>query len=58
VLEVTGIGQPEFGFLFIFPEFLSSKLSPPSARWKCGNPAALGRISKPGGKGGKLVLAF
>jgi hypothetical protein len=58
VLEVTGIGQLEFGFLFIFSGFLSSKLSPPSARWKCGNPAAFCRISKPGGKSGKLVLAF
>jgi hypothetical protein len=56
VLEVTGIGQLEFGFLFIFSDFLSSKLSPPTARWKCGNPAVLCRISKPGGKGGKLVL--
>jgi len=56
VLEVTGIGQLEFGFLFILSGFLSSKLSPPPARWKCGNPVALYRISKPGGKGGKLVL--
>jgi hypothetical protein len=56
VLEVTGIGQLEFGFLFIFSGFLSSKLSPPPALWKCGNPAVLCRISKPGGKGGKLVL--
>jgi hypothetical protein len=56
VLEVTGIGQLEFGFLFIFSDFLSSKLSPPPARWKCGNPGALCRIPKRGGKSGKLVL--
>jgi hypothetical protein len=56
VLEVTGIGQLEFGFLFIFSGFLSSKLGPPPARWKCGNPAVLCPISKRGGKSGKLVL--
>jgi hypothetical protein len=56
VLEVTGIGQLEFGFLFIFSDLSFLKLSPPPALWKCGNPAALCRISKPGGKGGKLVL--
>jgi hypothetical protein len=33
---------------------------PPSARWKCEKSGALvfGRISKPGGKSGKLALAF
>jgi hypothetical protein len=56
VLEVTGISQLELVLFFIFSVFLSSQLGPPPAQWKCGNPVALYRISKPGGKGGKLVL--
>jgi hypothetical protein len=57
VLELTGIGQLESGFGFIFCPFLND-IKPPSARWKCGNPAGFCRISKPGGKSGKLALAF
>src|SRR2546428_9573163 len=57
VLEVTGIGQVEFGCGSIFFScWLSENPSP--ARWKCGNPAAFCRISKPGGKSGKLAWVF
>ena len=56
VLEVTGIGQLEFGFDFIlFLFFLENK----TRRRRGGNVEirrAFRRISKPGGKSGKLAV--
>jgi hypothetical protein len=56
VLEVTGIGQLKFNFGSIF--FSCCWCEPAVGAvemWKSGD---LGRISKPGGKSGKLALAF
>lgn len=58
VLELTGIGQLESGWGFIFLSFLLIQTAVGAVEmWKSGA-LGLGRISKPGGKSGKLVLAF
>src|ERR1019366_710068 len=58
VLEVTGFGQLEFGFFFIFACFLSDESSPPPARWKCGNPASLAGFPSPVGRVGNWFFEF
>jgi hypothetical protein len=55
VLEVTGIRQLELCFLVIFlsPSF---KIEPAAGAVEMWESGVRSRISKPGGKGGKLVL--
>jgi len=59
VLEVTGIGQLEFLLGFNVLSFRSEIKSAAGAveMWKSGA-LGFGRISKPGGKSGKLALGF
>ena len=57
MLEVIGIGQPEFGFGFIFFVLLLDMSLAAGAveMWKSG---AFCRISKPGGKSGNSLFEF
>jgi hypothetical protein len=60
VLEGTGIGQLEFGvrlhLIFSFLERMKPVVGA-VGMWKSGA-LVFGRISKPGGKRGKLALGF
>jgi hypothetical protein len=54
---MTGKGQLEFGFGFIFGSFLVD-MNPPSARWECGNPALGAGFPSPVGRVGNSLFEF
>jgi hypothetical protein len=58
VLEVTVIGQLEFSFGFMFCPWRGREAAAGAVEmWKSGA-FGFGRISKPGGKSGKLAFGF